>query len=218
MRECIALDTLDWLLIGLKEDSEPQKLPNVDLDNIVDLCNGYQALAMRTSNYDHDRLMNGCLGLIGESGEVVDVVKKWCFQSGQFDTPNFPRERLIEECGDVLWYCAETKTGMKASMGDGLLIEPPLLDPYNFFKNTDIQVAAGLLASTAIKPFIFMTSKQEGHIAKMDRFICDIIRFVGAFLDYYCQSSLHEAMKKNIEKLVIRYPNGFDPERSLHRD
>lgn len=35
----------------------------------------YQLLAMRTSTEGHDRVENGCLGLIGESGEIVDAVK-----------------------------------------------------------------------------------------------------------------------------------------------
>lgn len=30
--------------------------------------------------------------------------------------------------------------------------------------------------------------------------------------------TLDDVMKANIEKLKKRYPNGFDPERSLHRD
>ena len=64
----------------------------------------YQRLAMRTSPEGHDRMLNGCMGLIGEAGEVVDIVKKWKFQSG--DHADLPKDKLIEECGDVLWYCA----------------------------------------------------------------------------------------------------------------
>ena len=38
--------------------------------------NEYQRLAMRTSPDGHDRIKNGCLGLIGESGEIADIIKK----------------------------------------------------------------------------------------------------------------------------------------------
>lgn len=31
-------------------------------------------------------------------------------------------------------------------------------------------------------------------------------------------TTLEEMAKKNIEKLIARYPEGFDPERSIHRD
>ncbi|MDO4356908.1 MAG: nucleoside triphosphate pyrophosphohydrolase family protein [Clostridia bacterium] len=74
----------------------------------------YQALAMRTSPEGHDRVLNGCLGLIGESGEIVDVVKKWKFQSGE--NAELPKDKLIDECGDVLWYCAELCQGLEIDM------------------------------------------------------------------------------------------------------
>ena len=45
------------------------------------------------------------MGLNGEAGEVIDHVKKVCFQGHELD-----REHLIEELGDTAWYlavCAE---------------------------------------------------------------------------------------------------------------
>lgn len=72
--------------------------------------NEYQRLAMRTSPNDHDRIKNGCLGLIGESGEIVDLVKKHLFQS--VPGTALPVNALINEMGDVLWYCMETITGI----------------------------------------------------------------------------------------------------------
>lgn len=72
--------------------------------------NEYQALAMRTSNKDlchDDHLLNGVLGLCGESGEVADLVKKWFMQGHNFDY-----KHLAKELGDVLWYVAETATSI----------------------------------------------------------------------------------------------------------
>jgi len=46
------------------------------------------------------KLLNlGALGLAGEGGEVVDVVKKALFHGKPLD-----REKLLEEMGDQLWY------------------------------------------------------------------------------------------------------------------
>ena len=45
--------------------------------------NKYQELAMRTVNKElskKDMLVNGVMGLNGESGEVIDLVKKHLFQ------------------------------------------------------------------------------------------------------------------------------------------
>ena len=41
----------------------------------------YQAQAQRTSLDDHDRVDNGLLGLLGETGEIADLYKKQMYQS-----------------------------------------------------------------------------------------------------------------------------------------
>lgn len=104
--------------------------------------NEYQFLAQRTSNRalsKDDRLLNGVLGLVGESGEIADLLKKHRMQGHTLDF-----EHLAKELGDVCWYIAETAS----SIG------------------------------------------------------CD----------------LETIMKMNIEKLQKRYPDGFDSERSQHRE
>ena len=68
--------------------------------------NAYQSLAMRTLNpalSKKDVLINGVMGLCGESGEAIDLVKKHLAQGHALD-----REGLIKELGDVAWYLAET--------------------------------------------------------------------------------------------------------------
>lgn len=104
--------------------------------------NEYQVLAQRTCNITDtvgDKIENGCMGLNGEAGECIDLLKKARFQGHELD-----REKLIEELGDVLWYCAE----LAAGLGVGL----------------------------------------------------------------------EEVAQRNVDKLRRRYPDGFDPERSVHRD
>ena len=64
--------------------------------------NEYQELALRTANERGSRLMlNGALGLCGESGEVADIIKKHFFQGHELDV-----EDLKNELGDVAWYMA----------------------------------------------------------------------------------------------------------------
>lgn len=102
----------------------------------------YQALAMRTSRKDispDEHVMNGILGIAGESGECADLVKKRFYQDGRAIVND-----MREELGDLLWYIAETATAMRID--------------------------------------------------------------------------LNEIAEGNIEKLRRRYPDGFDPERSLHRE
>ena len=68
--------------------------------------NEYQQLAMRTLNPALERkdvLINGVMGLCGEAGEAIDLVKKHLAQGHPLD-----REALLKELGDVAWYLAET--------------------------------------------------------------------------------------------------------------
>ena len=72
--------------------------------------NDYQKLAQRTSNKGlspDDHLMNGLLGLAGETGECCDLAKKCFYQDGR-DI----QESLKDELGDVLWDVVEVATAM----------------------------------------------------------------------------------------------------------
>ena len=81
----------------------------------------YQRLAMRTNDrkgtdrlskfiganinvdsyHDVGGLLNGVLGLSGESGEFADMIKKWVFHEKELDELHAKKE-----LGDVLWYIA----------------------------------------------------------------------------------------------------------------
>ena len=72
--------------------------------------NEYQKLAMTTLNpalSPKDVLINGVMGLCGESGEAIDLVKKHLAQGHELD-----REKLAKELGDIAWYLAETATAI----------------------------------------------------------------------------------------------------------
>lgn len=72
--------------------------------------NEYQRQAMHLLRPDltkHDALVNAVMGLCGESGETVNLVKKHLFQGHPLD-----RDKLIKELGDVAWYLAEAATAL----------------------------------------------------------------------------------------------------------
>ena len=78
--------------------------------------NEYQKLAMTTLNPELDKkdvLINGVMGLCGESGEAIDIVKKWLAQGHELD-----KEKLAGELGDVAWYLAETATALDLNLED----------------------------------------------------------------------------------------------------
>ena len=104
--------------------------------------NEYQKEALRTAsgmNKQFPAIVNGVLGMSGESGECADMVKKHLFQGHELD-----KEHLAKELGDVAWYIAVS---------------------------------------------------------------ADAIGY-----------DLETVLRMNVTKLRKRYPNGFDAERSLHRE
>ena len=78
--------------------------------------NEYQELAQRTVQITNDstnKIRNGCYGMNGEAGECIDLLKKHEYQGHSLDV-----EKMIEECGDVLWYVAELATGLGVTLED----------------------------------------------------------------------------------------------------
>ena len=76
--------------------------------------NEYQRLAMKTLNPKLDKkdiLINGVMGLCGESGEAIDLVKKHLAQGHELH-----KEKLVEELGDVAWYLAELATVLEVDL------------------------------------------------------------------------------------------------------
>ena len=75
--------------------------------------NEYQKNALRTA---HERtpiklIENGVMGLCGESGECIDIYKKYKHQCHELN-----EVKLIEEAGDVLWYLANLCEGLGVSL------------------------------------------------------------------------------------------------------
>lgn len=82
--------------------------------------NEYQKLAMTTLNpalNEKDILINGVMGLCGESGEAIDIVKKHLAQGHELD-----RNALIKELGDIAWYLAETAMVLGVSLEEVLAL------------------------------------------------------------------------------------------------
>lgn len=66
--------------------------------------NEYQNECLRTAGEAHhpvDRTVMTALGIAGEAGEYVDMVKKAVYHGHALD-----REKALLELGDILWYVA----------------------------------------------------------------------------------------------------------------
>ena len=66
--------------------------------------NEYQVAALRTANHaltQMEQLQNGLMGLNGEAGECIDLIKKHLFQGHTLN-----KEHIAKELGDIAWYLA----------------------------------------------------------------------------------------------------------------
>ena len=74
-------------------------------------ANEYQKLCLKTAPQvstacPENLLLQGVMGMCGEAGEAIDIVKKITFQGHKLDEE--AKHHLALECGDVLWYVSTT--------------------------------------------------------------------------------------------------------------
>lgn len=90
--------------LGMKFDAEVYEIRREEKQGLT--ANDYQNQAMKTLNPSlskRDVLINGVMGLCGEAGEAIDLVKKHLHQGHPLD-----KDKLVKELGDIAWYLAET--------------------------------------------------------------------------------------------------------------
>lgn len=76
----------------------------------------YQRLSRKTANLDDPpwvRICNWSLGLAGEVGETIDLVKKEMFHGHPLATDD-----MRKELGDILWYLANLATEYHLTLSD----------------------------------------------------------------------------------------------------
>lgn len=79
------------------------------MKDFAKIINSYYLLSeeeniQRQQNYlDNIEFIHASMGLAGEAGEVLDLVKK----SVNYNTP-LDREKFLDECGDTLHYLVRT--------------------------------------------------------------------------------------------------------------
>ncbi|MBO7172345.1 MAG: nucleoside triphosphate pyrophosphohydrolase family protein [Bacteroidaceae bacterium] len=167
--------------------------------------NEYRALAQRTSNGSltvEQHVINGALGLCGESGEVADLV---CMN------PTVEQKAsVVEELGDVLWYCAELATWLELEPGIPMEGE----EWGRVHGALGLCVAAASIADHVKKAYMQGHSVNKIKIASRVYTVFRIVSELAASVD----STASNVMGYNINKLRKRYPVKFDPDLSINRE
>ena len=155
----------------------------------------YQKLAQRTeiAQTARDKLINGALGLCGE---IAEYARECRFI-----------EKRIEEAGDVMWYVAEIAAGMGKTIADAANID----DSGEW--NGGMFYDAGDIAD-AIKKHVY-----QGHDIDTHAILCGLNRIMTMIATRISDFgySVNDILRGNVEKLLKRYPNGFEADRSIHR-
>jgi NTP pyrophosphatase (non-canonical NTP hydrolase) len=201
----------------------------------------YQKAAFATLNTGQsvdDQRMNCAYGLVGETGELVDDLKKVLFHKNQQTGEGhvLDVDKFDKEAGDVLWYIAcgaETRGISLSELANGL-------ETWEEFKEmllTDSRVQAvpgdqthRAISSLATYSTAFFSDTAYEAAYKNDRSSVLPQRAEFGFnlggvlssLVYLCHvqgRDIEEIAEKNIAKLRERYPNGvFDAARSVNRE
>lgn len=173
----------------------------------------YQESAQRTSSTktNEEKILNARLGLMGETGELADLLKKYKFQSGK--CPELPREKILEETGDVCWYIAEAFTGMEYDMQQAVDMEWDSAIMRWWYKESMCELIFSV--HHIVDSIMNYLTVSEHSLAA--RLLVQLMRLLD-ILANICRSSLTEVLEANIAKLKKRYPDGFDAERSINRE
>jgi NTP pyrophosphatase (non-canonical NTP hydrolase) len=160
--------------------------------------NEYQELAKRTAthpdpNADMYELM--ALGLIGETGEVVDIIKKHKFHNVPMDV-----DKLKKEVGDILWYLTNALTLNQLRVGTYITGRKHMVFSTIRMAENAAEIAAGVAFDVIYKTVLQDFLEQLSMLAAAYNF------------------TLEEAAECNIEKLKRRYPDGFDLRRAATHD
>lgn len=158
----------------------------------------YQSAAMAFSPEGHDRIHYGCLGLIGECGEIVDAVKKQRFNPRR-DTGS---DALKEELGDVMWYLAELASGLGIDLAEE--IEKKKFQPTDHRIDSTERYAVKM-AGLSHKCYDY------GYLRRKNDTMLNGMRKIYACARMIAQINgiaMREIFDFNIRKLKRRYPQG----------
>ena len=87
------VNTVSRVVTGARYGSVP------DASDVMAIYPLFVELMCKKGMSTEQRLLEGALGLCGETGEVVDLIKKWMFQGHELDVNS-----TIDELGDALFY------------------------------------------------------------------------------------------------------------------
>lgn len=182
-----------------------------------------------------DELFNWVMGLTGETGELVDLLKKNVYHSHPVTDELV--QKITKELGDVQWYLNATASFYKIplfklmaqiamftdkerkTVTTQTVQDAYLSDTKVDFSLTPIDaVALGMVAATGrVAEQVLMVGSDRG--VDMTKLLIDlqlIQRYIIVVADHY-NITFTDVVAGNLKKLRARYPQGFSAQDSINR-
>jgi NTP pyrophosphatase (non-canonical NTP hydrolase) len=165
-----------------------------------------------TNDDARNRLLHAALGVAGEVGELVDHYKRHIFYGAPIDRVN-----VIEECGDLLWFCTLAYDQVRIDISYAVEACGGASSAY-----ADAAPLALLCRLQGFAAHVFGCVGMErnndspfwygirGDVREIVCLVRALLATVGA--------TLEDAMRANTAKLAKRYPDKFTREHALNRD
>lgn len=180
----------------------------------------YSKLAIQTARKDSDMIENAVFGLVGECGELVDLIKKNRHHNQHLDL-----EKVKKEAGDILWYLNEfliannygwaPVLGLQSELGRVYDRQSPMFTDKVKYHTLRMAKEVGSVVEAYYSRSFFGIEFSRYPVTKS----CAQIFFClkGLLSDH--DITIASVMEINIAKLRARYPDGkFDSDRANNRD
>lgn len=208
-----------------------------------DVIGAYVPLAFRTMSQElsvEERAENIAYGLVGESGELADLYKKHLYHKHELD-----RNKVIKECGDIMWYLANAiyhmnthrAVSVKGEVSASAYEDRPVSAFWRSIRRIYINTNHPDSTKNADVDFDYKhpilelssLSVRLGHIlmtpyvktlyfsrTRNSTMVATMVYIVKGVLESV-GSNLEECLNLNVEKLKKRYPEGFSTQESIER-
>lgn len=165
-------------------------------------------MVKRTVNHDltfKEQLTNLVLGINGELAEVSKAVKKLKYSEA------------LDEIGDVCWYVANLCTLLEWDFEDFIPkpVHITIMSSYMIRANLQEAQEAGGTIADLVKKYCY-----QYHQMDKDKFKKPLIMIIAAMNQYLRNYgfTFEQAFDINQDKLLARYPDGFEAEKSINRE
>lgn len=162
---------------------------------------------------DYPKVLHAMMGMNGEAGECIDILKKVMFQGHELDV-----DHLLNELGDVCWYTMLFIN--EIGLDEDFVFEyiDRIVDVEQYKKRpTDLgldhMMHLNLCCAKVIDIYYNSFGTPTRQVLETVRNIFYNVKMAANTFD----RSLEDIFDINSRKIASRYPNGFEPAMSINR-